>query len=128
MKDNHILQMLLYFQTGKEVYAENFTQSYRPYLHKLTITDDLLTFDHHGVLCIVVPESLRQEILTLNHIDWSAGHFGTFKTHRKVLQSFWWPSLLNDIKAFIVVKFVFKLKDRTGEKRKWDYVLSQQLL
>ena len=87
MKDNDILQMLSYLQTGKKGYAENFPP-YPPYVHKLTISNGLLTFDHHGVLCIVVPESLRQEIPTLKHTDWSAGHFGIFKTHRKVYRVF----------------------------------------
>ena len=101
MKDNDILEMLTYLQSGKEITAENFPRAYQSSVHKLNITDGLLTFDHHGILCIVALETLRGEILTVNHAEWSAGHFGVFKTHRKILQNLWWPGLLNDVKNFI---------------------------
>ena len=41
------------------------------------------------LIFVIVPQNLRQEVLRYSHFDWSSGHFGIFKTHRRVLERFW---------------------------------------
>ena len=93
--DSQVAAVLTYLTSRKEVQpAEALSQEYRQYLHKLYITDGLLTYDHHGNLCVVAPRSLRNEILVMSHTEWSAGHFGVYKMHRKILNNFGGPVCL----------------------------------
>ena len=46
---------------------------------------------------MVCASELRSEILDLSHSQWCSGHFGIFKTHKRVLASFWWGGLYFDI-------------------------------
>ena len=61
----------------------------------------MLKHRHHGSVCTVVPSKLRREILDLAHSKWFSGHLGIFKTHRRILELFWWPGLYEDIVNFI---------------------------
>ena len=69
--DSQIAAVLFtYLTSRKEVQpAEALSQEYRQCLHKLCITDGLLTYDHHGNLCVVAPRSLRNEILVMSHTE-----------------------------------------------------------
>lgn len=78
-----------------------FPKEFRAAYGKLAIKNDILVYCHHGDFLIVAPEELRKEILELCHAHWSAGHFGRYKTHRKVLERFWWPSLYSKVRDFI---------------------------
>ena len=55
----------------------------------------------HSNYLVVCPSELRSEILDSSHSQWYSGHFGIFKTHKRVLASFWWPDLYSDIVDFI---------------------------
>ena len=55
----------------------------------------------HGDLCTVIPEKLQSEVLEFCHNDWSAGHYGSFKTHKRILlRLFWWPKLFEDVDGY----------------------------
>ncbi len=49
---------------------------------------------------IVVPVSLRVEILKLAHAGSMAAHLGVSKTYGRILQNFFWPGLRTDVKNF----------------------------
>ena len=99
--------------------TEALSQEYRQCLHKLCITDGLLTYDHHGNLCVVAPRSLRNEILLMSYTEWSAGHFGLYKTHRKILNNFWWPSIFRDVKDFVAeCKVCLQIKPQKRKRAK----------
>ena len=76
-------------------------RDYRKFIHRILINDNLLVFNNHQNNVIIIPQGLRQEILRYSHCDWSSGHFGVFKTHRRVLERFWWPKLHGDVKIYI---------------------------
>ena len=63
--------------------------------------NDLLMHNHHNNYLVVCPSGLRSEILDLSLSQWCSGHFGIFKTRKRVLASFWWPGLYSDIVDFI---------------------------
>ena len=46
---------------------------------------------------LVLPRSLRKEILTFLHSDPAGGHFGVRKTVEKVKEKFYWPSCSKDV-------------------------------
>ena len=68
---------------------------YRRFIHRISIQDNLLVFNDRGNIIVIMPQNLQEEVLRYSHCDWSSGHFGIFKTHRRVLERFWWPKLHN---------------------------------
>lgn len=46
---------------------------------------------------LVIPASLRYEILTWGHDDPTAGHFGTTKTYEKLRTRYYWRNMFSDI-------------------------------
>ncbi|KAM7312534.1 uncharacterized protein ISCGN_009439 [Ixodes scapularis] len=50
---------------------------------------------------VVVPRTLRHHILSLAHDIAMAGHQGIKRTSDRVLESFYWPGVLADVKRFV---------------------------
>ena len=74
---------------------------YRRFQCKLIIENDILYYNHHGNKLIVAPSKFRNEIIELCHSNYLSGHFGIFKSHKAVLNRFWWPKLFSEIETFI---------------------------
>jgi hypothetical protein len=57
----------------------------------------------HGEIIyrLVIPNTLIDTILTLNHDDMGGGHLGMKKTWPKIRDSFWWPTMYQDTKNWI---------------------------
>lgn len=49
---------------------------------------------------VVVPKTYRQDILSMAHETPLAGHLGVNKTHRKILNNFYWPNLRKDVAEY----------------------------
>ena len=80
----------------------------------LLLSIDSFYLDEHGILCrlwtpgkrrakslctqVVIPASLRHEILVSLHDDPTAGHLGSDKTYEKVRLRYYWPGMCKDIK------------------------------
>ena len=77
--------------------------AYQAHDQKLIVDeeDNLLKCCFHGGQCIGMPISQREEVLSFSHNQWTSGHFGIFKTHRRVLENFWWPGLHRDVCDFV---------------------------
>ena len=65
------------------------------------MVDGLLTYSYHGNCLIVAPKNIRSQIMIIAHSHFLGGHFGVFKTHRRVLEKFWWPKLFEAVKTFV---------------------------
>ena len=79
----------------------------------LLLSIDSFYLDENGVLChlwspgkrkvkslctqVVIPSSLRHELLVALHDDPTAGHLGPVKTYEKVQQRYYWYGMLKDI-------------------------------
>lgn len=50
---------------------------------------------------LVVPYEDRKEILIKCHDDATAGHFGVAKTHLKIANLYFWPTLFQDVKDYV---------------------------
>ena len=83
---------------------------------KLVLVNKTL-YKHHKKNLVVAPEILKKQILNISHNHFSGGHFGIFKSHRRVLETFWWPQLLEDVKQHIAnCEICIKVKS-LGKKR-----------
>ena len=49
----------------------------------------------------MAPIEIRDEIVRLGHSQVLSGHYGVFKTHRRILETCWWPELLQDVQNYI---------------------------
>ena len=74
---------------------------YNKSTNNLLIANDILWYKHHGRKIYVAPQEDREEILKLGHSQALSGHFGTFKTHRRILDTCWWPKLYRDVEDYI---------------------------
>ena len=79
----------------------------------LLLSIDSFYLDENGILChlwtpgkcrakslcsqVIIPASLRHEILVALHDDPTAGHLGTDKTYEKVHAKYYWPGMYKDI-------------------------------
>ena len=93
-------------------------KEYKHHMQKLFVDEDkLLKYRHHSNVCFVVPEHLRAEILALCHNQWTSGHFGVYKTHRRVLELFWWPGLYKHVNKYINNCHICLRVKRQGKKQ-----------
>lgn len=100
-EDGELSKLFAYMEGGNDN-KDIIDVKYRRFLDRFQIEEGLLKFNHRGDLCTVIPEKLRSEVLEFCHNDWSAGHYGSFKTHKRILQRlFWWPKLFDDVENFI---------------------------
>lgn len=49
----------------------------------------------------VVPSELHDGIMTENHSEPTAGHFGIFKTYRRIALRYYWPNMHRDVTKFV---------------------------
>lgn len=62
---------------------------------------------------IVVPKSLRTEIMKLAH-DGVSGHLGVRKTYHKILSHFYWPRLMKDVSNYCRTCHVCQISGKPG--------------
>ena len=71
----------------------------------LVLQDDLLYYQWTDNLCkkllFIVPKSLREEVMTLNHDLPLTGHMGIDKTIQRIKKSFVWYGLNKDVELFV---------------------------
>lgn len=64
------------------------------------LQSDILYHQQGSVLQLVVPQQVRNAIITLGHaIPW-AGHLGRHKTTARIKHQFYWPGLSKDVAQF----------------------------
>jgi transposase len=68
-------------------------------LYKLKRTSSLLTSEYDWKL--VIPKEMRKDIIRDNHSQPTAGHFGIFKTHKRISLRYFWPGMYRDVCKYI---------------------------
>ena len=63
------------------------TKAFKKYLPFIFIEDNVLKIKFKNKVLLVVPKSLRYEIISLSHSEWYSGHFGM--TIRRVYNNYW---------------------------------------
>ena len=53
-------------------------------------------------LALVVPKSLRADLLFRAHDESYSGHMGVEKTYRRIRSHYYWPGLWKDVKAYVL--------------------------
>ena len=77
---------------------EDVNKQYRKHKNKLVIQNNLLKYNLHGKCLFVVPNEMRTEVIRYAHESFYSGHFGEFKTYRRLLDTVWWPNIMDDIR------------------------------
>lgn len=49
----------------------------------------------------VIPDERRQEVILQSHSEPTAGHFGVFKTYKRLALRFYWPGMYADVVDFV---------------------------
>ena len=68
--------------------------------------DTVIKYNNRGNWLMVAPKEFQDEILWLCHHQFCSGHLGIYKTHKRVLSLFWWPTLRAD-----VINYIARCKD-----------------
>ena len=50
---------------------------------------------------IIAPQDMQEEILKAAHCTIWGGHAGIWKTNERILDQYWWPTLMKDIQEFV---------------------------
>ena len=67
---------------------------------------------------LVVPASLREEVLQKAHDERTAGHLGQFRTYRKVQRSYYWPNHRDHVSLWVSTCTLCQARKRPVGKRR----------
>jgi len=101
---------------------------------RLIVDAGQMTFDEEGRLCrlwwpqrgmpraatrvqIVVPETMKEIVLRNAHDGPFGGHFGNEKTFQRIRELYYWPTMYNDVKQWVMG--CPACQSRKGSKRKY---------
>jgi len=79
-------------ENGKAQFFIKNETLYRKYIGK---------HDEESIIQLLVPESLREKIVSLAHDTLLSGHRGSIKTLNRVLQEFCWPEIHNFVMRYV---------------------------
>ena len=82
----------------------------------------MLKINFKSKVLLVVPKSLRYEIISLSHHEWYSGHFGIFKNIQHISNNSWWSTVKEDFISSCKICLSIKTQNRfcgKMEKRKW---------
>lgn len=63
--------------------------------------EKVLYYERNGNKKIIVPEKLREKVISLHHDVPTAGHAGVKKTVHRIREKFWWKTLEADVAKYI---------------------------
>ena len=75
------------------------SNKFRKFKNKLKMHNDILKFDLHGNNIFVVPKEMRAEIICQAH-GFIVDILENLR-HKRLLETIWWPYMLDDIKEHI---------------------------
>ena len=112
LQDEDISPVLLWKSQGQKPPTAELTQHSPATRHYVALWDqlildgDLLYKIHRGPFNdlyrqLIVPKSLRKEVLTFAHSSLLSGHLGIKKSKFRVLQHSYWYQLKDDVKIFV---------------------------
>eukprot|EP00795_Rhopilema_esculentum_P005471 gene5471-biopygen457 len=126
-QDKDLADIIQYLETSELPSSDNKARA-------LLLSIDSFYLDEHGILChlwtpgkrrakslctqVVIPASLRHEILVSLHDDPTAGHLGSEKTYEKVRLRYYWPGMYKDIEHWCRSCVDCAMKKSPRNKRK----------
>ncbi|KZZ94683.1 Ribonuclease H-like protein [Ascosphaera apis ARSEF 7405] len=87
----------LYDQIRKELKKDDWVKAIDPKTERFIWQDGLLLYK--GL--IYVPPSVRKRIMSENHDEPTAGHFGVDKTMEKITRTYYWPAMWRMIRKYV---------------------------
>jgi transposase InsO family protein len=119
------------YPTFRSISAESLgAKALRQHWRNLFIKDDILfrklvVPNKDTRLQVVLPRSMRNDVLQQLHSDPTAGHLGTFKTLERVKQRFYWIGWRRDVLRFVSHCHTCNIVKRPHKKQRVP--LTQQL-
>ena len=85
--------------------------------NSLRVESDLVLLQHQGVTQIVIPSSLRRDILHLLH----EAHWVAIRTKQMARRYVWWPNINGDVKNLVQNCFICRqtAKAPVAEFKSW---------
>ena len=80
---------------------EDIDKQYRKQKNRFVLQNNLLKYNFHGKCLLLVPNEMRTEIIRYAHERFYSGHFGEFKTYHRLLDTVWWPNMMDGIRDYI---------------------------
>ena len=68
---------------------------------------------------LIVPKSIRNEIIISLHCEWYIGHCGIFKTIQRICDNYWQPFVKDDVTNYASTYKIclsIKIRRRSGSK------------
>lgn len=102
------------YSMAEVAYLQQIDSQIRPLFTNLSTNPDSEFVLFKGVLfkrnsidrgrkfLLVVPSTMRREILSRNHDDPTSGHFGIEKTLSRLSDRFWWPRMAKHVRNFVL--------------------------
>lgn len=87
----------LYDQIRKELKKDDWVKAIDPKTERFIWQDGLLLYKGF----IYVPPSVRKRIMSENHDEPTAGHFGVDKTMEKITRTYYWPAMWRMIRKYV---------------------------
>lgn len=70
-------------------------------LPHVTLEDGFLVYHQGRKRRIIVPESVKEDLLRTFHDEAAAGHCGINKTYKKLAEHFWWYNMSVDVRDYV---------------------------
>ena len=92
--------MLTYLQSGELTCDQKLSQKIVLDSKHFAVVDGVLYREDRDQQCVVVPSSLRVQLLEEAHKGRFAGHLADKKVHDRLRRYDWWPGMRNDVYKF----------------------------
>ena len=99
-EDMDCAPMLTYLQSGELTSDQKLSQKIVLESKHFAVVDGVLYREDRDRQCVVVPSSLRVQLLEEAHKGRFAGHLADKKVHDRLRQYVWWPGMRNDVYKF----------------------------
>ena len=103
-EDSDVMEIINYFEKGE---AASKKMAMRTAQNFILDKDQVLWYIYKGAtgnedpMKLVIPASMRDEVMSNFHDCTTAGHAGFFKTYGRIQERFWWARMYFDVKHFV---------------------------
>lgn len=100
LKDSVLTSVLLFMRRGSWPNFSRLSANLVPFYNQkksLCIVDDMLLLQRQGSTRVVIPSSLRDEVLRMLH----EGHWGSTRIKQMARRYVWWPKVNDDVEKIV---------------------------
>ena len=106
--DPQLHQLITFLETGEPYHMDVAPELVQDNAHDFFIDEENVLYKlnapdkpYKTAKLLVIPSSLKHEIVTACHDHPLAGHMGLEKTLNKIRDRYWWPHIYKEVKEYI---------------------------